>query len=179
MIAANKIWLFQTGILDPFIFETTDGIAIRMESERVIELLTIATAVFYFDNTANGVLNWSTMYGGEDTGATVVTGKSEVSYELMFDFPNYSPEMIERLIGNEWAVLIETAGRDRLIIFARFEADGYDFENDQKGQVVLKSGRTSSKPYRVLSATVTQVTYTIDREYICNLVNVQNFIPID
>lgn len=179
MISINKLWLFQTSIHDPFIFETTDGISITMESERVLELLTIANADFYFDNTAMGVLSWSAMYGGEDNGATVATGKSELSYELMFDFPNYSLEMVERLVGNEWACLIETTGRDRLVIFARLEADGYDFENDQKGQMVLKSGKTSARPYKVESFTVSAVTYTIDREFICNKITKGNFINIE
>jgi len=178
MIAVNKMWLFRTSILDPFIFETTDGVGVIMESERVINQLSLSLADFYFDNTAMGALSWTALYGGEDQGATEANGKSELSYELTFDFPNYSPEMVERLVGNEWAVMVETVGGDRLVIFARLEADGYDFESDQKGQMVLKSGRTSAKPYRVLSYAITTVTYTIDREFICDLVNDKNFIEI-
>lgn len=180
MIALNKIWLFKTSILDPFIFDATDGITATMESERVIDLLTIANADFYFDNTVMGMLSWSVMYGGEDLTATLTTGKSEISYELTFEFPNYSLEMIEILVGNEWACLVETSGRDRIVIFARLEGEGYDWENDQKGQLVLKSSRrSSSRPYKVKSFSVNNVTHTITRDFICDKMNIDNFINIE
>lgn len=178
MIAINKFWLFETKILDPFIFNETDGVDVTMADERTINVLSIDTVDFFFDEVANATFSWQVRYGGEDNGATVSTGKTEIKYDLKWNMPNYSLEVIETIVGGEWSVVVETIGGDRLTTFARFEAENYDFQSDQLNEMQLNGALTSSRLYKVNSLNIGAIENTIDRDFVCSQVNDKNFIEI-
>lgn len=178
MIAVNKFWLFKTKILDPFIFNTTDGVDVTMSGEKSIDDLCIHNVEFFFDNVVNGTFSWQVRYGGEDVGATVSTGKNEMKYKLMWNMPNFSIEVIERIVGGEWSAVIETIGGDRLVTFARFQAENYDFQSDQLNEMELEGELTSARIYTVNSLGILNIENVIDREFICSQINNRNFIPI-
>lgn len=178
MISLNKIWLFKTGLVDPFIFEDIDGLSIVMDSERKVRSINVETVNFFLDNVIRGVFMYETKYGGEDDGVTVNTGKSEVKYEIRFEPPNFSLEVVDELTGGEWSAIVETTGGDLLLTLARFQPENYSFENDQRGEFTLTAEWSNSRLYLVDDFTFGTIIRTIDRRFICNRVNSQNFIPI-
>ena len=49
MIQVDRIWLFETQVMDPYFFGKIDGVEITMRDERTISLLNLDKCEYYLD----------------------------------------------------------------------------------------------------------------------------------
>lgn len=149
VIQVERLWLFQTIVSDPFIFEEIDGVDIIMENERVIKNLDVNTAIFFIDNIAKSGLNYTKKYGGEDTDVFNSFGKTTTTYEITFNLPVLSQATIERMIGREFSVFGMRRDLSYFAIFGKFVAENVKIDNEVQQRVSLVCENTQAKIYDV------------------------------
>ena len=149
VIQVEKLFLFQTIIEDPFIFEEVDGVDIVMESDRVIETLNVQTAVFFIDVVAKSGLKYTRKYGGEDTDSASSFGKTTGNYEIIFNLPVLSQKTIERMVGREFSIFGMRRDLTYFLILGKFTAENLKIDNDVQQRISLSCENTQAKIYDV------------------------------
>ena len=157
MIQSEKIWLFETGIIDPFFFGAKDGVTAIMSNARSISFLNIENAQFFMDNVVMGGMTHSIEYGGEDEDILESYGKSTRQFEIQMNVPTISQKLMEKLVGREFSILAMRRDSSLFAIFGRFTVDGFDIDNEVKQRITFKTGKTNAKIYTVESYTVENV----------------------
>lgn len=167
MIQIDKIWLFESEVIDPFYFGSIDGVEIDMKDERTISLINIDVCEYVINTVGKGGFTWDSNYGGEDKGALTTLGKQEYDYELSFDLPLYSGRIIDEMSGRLFSVVCERRNGTRFVVLAQFQTDPIKIEDEQVSRVVMKSGRTSAQLYNCNSLNIG----TINDEINCSTVH--------
>lgn len=166
IIQIERLWLYETIITDPFIFEKTDGVDITMsndfgDTDRVIELLDIDKAIFFIDTVLKGGLSLTAGYGGEDHNPLVNTGKVSVAYEIEFNIPIGRSIITEALLGKEFSIVAMRRDLTMFALFARFTIKNVDIDNDVLQRVSLTSEVGNHPIYDVNNLNVTLVVNVI------------------
>ena len=166
IIQIERLWLYETIITDPFIFEKTDGVDITMsdnilDTDRVIELLDIDTAVFFIDTVLKGGISVTGGYGGEDHNPLVNTGKVSAAYQIEFNLPIGRSIITEQLLGKEFSVVAMRRDLTMFAFFARFTIKNVSIDNDVLQRVSLTSEMGSHPLYDVNNLNVTLVINVI------------------
>lgn len=163
VVQTERIWLFETILSDPFIFEKTDGIDITMSpnDDRLIELLDIDTAVFYIDTVLKGGLGREVGYGGEDHLPISSNGKTSASYDLDFNIPLDSDTLIEQLLGKEYSIVGMRRDLSMFACFARFVAKPLKIDNEVLQRMTLETDDGNHILFELNSLNVTEVINVI------------------
>jgi hypothetical protein len=161
-IQVERIWLFETVLADPFFLGTKDGITPVLSDGRTIDTLTIDLALFKIEVNAKGGLVYNAEYGGEDHSLTSSNGNYTSDYSLEFNVPLDNQTIIEKLIGNEVAVLGERRDGTFFTIFGQFTAEAFDIDNLLLKRVTLTSGNTNALIFEVTTPTVSAVLHEIN-----------------
>ena len=164
MIQCEKIWLFETGIVDPFFFDEKGGVTATMavNNPRLIDSLNIVNAQFFMDNVVKAGLTHSISYGGEDDDILESYGKSRRTYEIQMNVPPVSQKLVEKLVGREFSLLAMRRDLSFFVIFARFTvSDGFDIDNEVKQRITFKAEKTNAKIYTVDSSNVENIDESI------------------
>jgi hypothetical protein len=161
MIQVEKIWLFETQVLDPYFFGKIDGVEVTPKDERTISLLNLDNVAYELNGVVTGGFSWTAKYGGEDSGILTTLGKQEYEYELMFDLPLYSGRIIDEMTGRLFSVVCEKRNGQRFVVFAQFRAEDYNIDNEAKNRITLKSDQTNAKMYNVESLNIVTVADSI------------------
>lgn len=154
IIQVERLWLYEAIITDPFIFEKTDGVDITMsdnilDTDRVIELLDIDTAVFFINTVLKGGLSVTAGYGGEDHNPLVNTGKVSAAFEVEFNLPIGRSIITEQLLGKEFSVVGMRRDLTLFAFFARFTIKNVSIDNDVLQRVSLTSKMGAHPIYEV------------------------------
>ena len=141
IIPLNKIWLFQSEITDPFIFNDRDDIAIVMSSDddRVIENITVASANWLIDTYGKGGLVATKKYGGEDSLPISAGGKISYEYSLSFNFDLADDGLVDQLIGGEYSFIGQKIDKSYICSFPRMIASDLPVDNDVIRRVEVES----------------------------------------
>lgn len=162
MIQVDRIWLFETQVMDPYFFGKIDGVEITMRDERTISLLNLDKCEYYLDSVVKGGFSWSSKYGGEDQGALSSLGKQEYDYELTFDLPLYSGKIIDEITGRLFSVLCERRNGTRFVVLGEFRADDFSIYNEHLNTITLSTSNTSAELYNVDSLNIGVINDTIN-----------------
>ena len=120
MIPINKIWLFETEILDPYFIGIKDGIEVILKNDDVIDFINIQTVTYFMNTQVKGAFKEVFKYGGEDGGIAESTGKSEKEYELEFNMPIENRDNLNRFAGSLYSLLGERVDGSKFIVFGQF-----------------------------------------------------------
>lgn len=163
LVQTERIWLFETVLADPFIFEKMDGINITMspDNDRLIQLLDIDRAVFYIDTVLKGGLNRTIFHGGEDHLPLSDNGKTMASYSLEFNIPLDDELLIEQLVGKEYSIVAMRRNLSLFCSFARFTPKKLGIDNEVLQRMTLESDKGNHVLYEVNSLNVTEVIHVI------------------
>lgn len=170
-IQVNKIWLFETQVTNPFFLETIDGVTTSMLNSRTINLLDIVSVYFFFDNIARGGMTHSIGYGGEDDQIIDSYGKSTSSYKIEFNVPTVSQNLLEKLVGKEFAIVGMRRDLSRFCVFGRFTCSSLNVDNEVLQRVSFESNDTNAKMFNVQSMNITTIENVIDSSYLDDLNN--------
>ena len=159
IIQTEKIYLFETTLNDPFIFDKTDGITTSFSGneDRVIELLDIDKSVFLITSLFKGGIRKIVSYGGEDQFPFTVNGKVNYEYELEFNIPVDNDGLVEQLMGNEFSMVGFKRDFTKYACFGRFVADTLTVDNEIVQRVTMKTSPGKHVLYEVNTLNVTEV----------------------
>jgi hypothetical protein len=162
-IQLERIWLFETNITDPFIFNKTDGVDITMNStdDRVIELIDIDTAIYYIDTIAKGGLNRVVSYGGEDHFPVSNNGKVSFKHSISFNVPVYENQTLEQLVGKEFSMVGMRRDLSQFACFGRFVCKKLNIDNELINRVTLDSNTGNQSLFELNSINITEVINVI------------------
>lgn len=161
-IQVEKLYLFETSVIDPFFFGTKDGVSTQFSNGRTIQLLDIVSVYFFLDNIAKSGLTYSLGYGGEDTDIEESYGKSTYEYELEFNFPSFQQRLLEELVGKEFSILCMRRDLSFFVIFGRFVCQNLSIDNEVQQRLKFVSKGTNSKMYNVNSFNITTIENVVD-----------------
>jgi len=159
VIQLERLYLFETLLTDPFIFEKTDGISVTMSptDDRFIELLDIDKAVFYVDTVLKGGLQRTKEYGGEDFQPFTANAKHSSEYSLEFNMPLENESYLEQMIGKEFSIVGMRRDLSLFTCFARFRARPLDIDNELLQRIELRTDLGNHIMYEVENLNVTEV----------------------
>jgi len=160
-IQTERIWLFETKVLDPYFFGTIDGVTTTMSEERRISLLGIETVIFYISTIGRGGVRYVNRYGGEDVGMFEANGKISNSYTLEFGLPVISQRTIQQMIGKEFSLLAMRKDLTRFVIFGRFIAEPLEVDNEKLQRVTFISNTPNCRIFEVNEVYITTIVNTI------------------
>jgi len=162
MIPVDKIWLFETDILDPYFIGEKDGITVTLENDDLIDFINIKTVTYFMNTIVKGAFKETFKYGGEDAGIAESTGKSEKAYELQFNMPIENRDNLNRFAGSQYSLLGERVDGSKFIVFGQFEADDLEVDNRVQNRMTLKTDDTSARLFEVNSLNIENIEYIID-----------------
>lgn len=159
VIQIERIYLFETLLSDPFIFEKTDGIDVVMSesNDRVIQFLDIDKAIFYADTVLKGGLQRVKEYGGEDTMPNTADAKHSSEYTLQFNLPLENESFVEQMVGKEFSLVGMRRDLTMVACFGRFQARPLDIDNELLQRIELRSELGNHILYEVNTLNVTEV----------------------
>lgn len=163
IVQTERIWLFETLLTDPFIFEKVDGITVTMSenNDRLIQFIDIDKAVFYIDTIQKGGLQRTLGYGGEDHLPVTNNGKINAEYSLEFNLPLDRPNIVEQMIGKEFSIIAMRRDLSHFCSFARFVAKDLDIDNEVLQRISLETNTGSHILFEVNSFNITEVINVI------------------
>ena len=162
MIQIEKIWLFETEVLDPYYFGTVDGVEVFMKDERTVSLLSLDNVAYFLNGVTKSGFSWSSKYGGEDRGVLTTLGKQEYEYELSFDLPLYSGRIVDEMTGRLFSFICEKRNGQRFVVFGQFYSNSFDIDNEQQNRLTLKTDLTNAQMYNVESLNIGNIADSID-----------------
>ena len=168
VIQVEKIWLFETEVVDPYFFEKVDGVEVTMESDTEIRNINIDKATFFVGSVGKGGLSITKKYGGENVDSLNITGKTVNTYDLEFNLPVVLNNVIDQMIGREFSILIMKRDRTHEVCFGRFVAENLKIDNEVQQRVSMKCENTQSKFYKANTFNFSFVETNLTE---CNLVN--------
>lgn len=161
-IQAEKIWLFETDVTNPYFFGVKDGVEAFMSSNRVIELLNIETVIFFIDVIGKSGIDYTMRYGGEDTDISEEYGNSTSKFNLSFNMPTNRQDKIETLIGKQFSIVGMRRDLSFFCIFGQFTAEPFSIDNEVIKRVTFSSGNTNARIFDVNSVSITNILNVID-----------------
>mgnify|MGYP003654536674 CR=1 FL=1 len=166
LIQTERIWLFETSIIDPYFIGTKDGItsSVLVDNPRIIQNLDINEVYFYLDEIARGGLKYTQSFGGEDTDISNTYGKSMASYSLEMLVPTFNQLTIEEMVGKEFSILAMRRDLSHFVIFGRFVAAPLTIDNDVQQRITFKSSASNAKIFDVQSFNITTIVNTLNCE---------------
>lgn len=162
IILTERIWLFETTVLDPYFFGTIDGVTATLSSERRISLLDIETVIFYISGISKGGIRYNNRYGGEDVGMFEANGKISNTYTLEFNLPVLSQRTIQQMIGKEFSLLAMRKDLTRFAIFGRFIAEPLEVDNEKVQRLTFVSNTPNARIFEVDEVNITEILNTIN-----------------
>ena len=162
-IQLERIYLFETSVVDPFFFGEKDGVTATMvaDNPRIIDTLNIVTVFFYFVDTAKGGLAYNMKFGGEDSGISDSYGKSLTEYELQLNMPTSNQRQVEELVGKEFSILCMRRDLSHFVIFGQFICESFEIDNEIQQRISFKTGKTSAKLFGVNSFNIENIVNPI------------------
>lgn len=159
VIQCERIWLFETTLSDPYIFDKTDGIDVLMspDNDQNIQLLDIDKAVFFIDTVLKGGLTKELGYGGEDTRPLTTNGKVSATYSLAFNIPLDDDDIIDQLVGKEFSIVCMRRNFSLFSIFGRFESKKLEIDNEILQRITFETELGNHIVYELGSLNVTEV----------------------
>ena len=179
MIQLDKVWLFESSVMDPFFLGSKDGVSINMKDERTMSLISVDTCEYVINSVGNSTFSWSAGFGGEDMSVLSSMGKQEYSYELSFDLPLYSGRIIDEMCGRLFSVICERRNGSRFAVMGQFQSDSFNIDNEHKNRMTFSSGNTSARMYNVDSINIGQINDTIDLSQVCSNLDESNRMNFD
>ena len=163
IVQVERLWLFETLVSDPYIFEKTDGVDITMNSidDRLIELLSIDVAIFYVDTILKGGLSRELEYGGEDNFPFRTNGKISAEYTIQFNLPLENEDFIEQMVGKEFSLVGMRRDLSLFSCFSRFTARPLSIDNEVLQRIELKASSGNHVLYELNSLNVDEVINVI------------------
>ena len=164
LIQTERIWLFETGITDPYFMGSQSGVTAKMvvDNPRIIEQLSLEIVYFYVEGISRGGVKYTTSFGGEDVDISASYGKSEASYSLEMNIPSFNQLIVEEMIGKEFSLLAMRRDLSHFVIFGRFEAEPLTIDNEVQQRVTFKSRSSNARIYDVQSFDITEVVNVIN-----------------
>ena len=159
VVQTERIWLFETILTDPFIFDETDGINITMspDNDRLIELLDIDKAIFYIDSILKGGITREVEYGGEDHMPVTNNGKTSASYALNFNMPLDDDNLLEQIMGKEFSLIGMRRDLSMFVSFGRFTAKKLAIDNEVLQRLFFECKTGNHILFDLNSVNVTEV----------------------
>ena len=168
-IQVEKVWLFETQVTNPIFLGTKDGITTTLLNPRTINLLDIVSVYFYFDTIARAGLTYNIKYGGEDDEIQESYGKTYQDYTLEVNMPTVSQNLIEKLIGKEFALAGMRRDLSRFAIFGRFICQNLSIDNEVQQRVRFEAKNSQARMFNVQSFNIEQIENIIDPDLVDDL----------
>ena len=165
-IQCEKLWLFETELVDPFFLGEKDGITARMSKvdSRLIDFVNIKKVYFYIDTIAKIGITYNLKYGGEDTGINESFGKSRYDFELSFNVPTNNQVILEKLVGKQFSLVGMRRDLSFFLIFAQLEVGDYEVDNEVVMRITFKAKNTNSKIFSLNSFNIEEIIDTITED---------------
>jgi len=165
-IGILNIWLFKTKVSSPFIFDPIDGLDITMNTDRVINDLTLSVADFKIGSDFKVGLSIESKAGGSDFLPSTYYGKLTKTNTINFNVALFDQDAINKIIGKQWSWIAETTDGKFKVCFGDFRSNSFNEDNDVISSIVLES-ESSHYVYDINNLTVT----TIEKTLTCEQVN--------
>jgi len=165
-IQCEKLWLFETSVIDPFFLGTKDGVTPTMadDNPRMIEFINIETVYFFVDVIAKSGITFGVKYGGEDNEISTSYGKSHQDFALELNVPTKRQRILEELVGKQFSLLAMRRDLSHFIIFAQLEVSELPVDNEVQQRAQLKSGNSNARIFDVDSFNIENIIETITED---------------
>lgn len=155
-IGVLNIWLFKTKVTSPFIFDIIDGLDISMNSDRIIDDLTLDFADFKIDHHFKSGLEIESETGGSDFLPSTYYGKLRKFNTLDFNVPLFDQDALNKIVGKQWSWIIQTTDGRFQVSFGNFRSESVGEDNDTMSRITLESN-SSHYIYDINNLSITTV----------------------
>jgi len=165
-IQTEKLWLFETSVIDPFFLGEKDGVTVTMieNNPRIIDFINIETVLFFVDTVSKSGINYSIKYGGEDNEVSVSYGKSHQDFTLELNVPTKQQRILEQLVGKQFSLLGMRRDLSHFIIFAQFQIDDLAIDNEVQQRAQFKAKNSNARIFDVASFNIETIIEVITEE---------------